>query len=58
MRMSRGNVNSSTEAAVSKMSSRQIINQTFNFLIREMGTFSSFVNILGAGPRPKQKQRN
>ena len=46
MRVSRVNVNSSTQAANSKISSRKIINRTFKFLIREMGTFSSFVNIL------------
>ena len=53
MRVSRTSVNASTEAAISKISSRKIINWTFNFCIREMWTFSSFVNVLGAGPRPK-----
>ena len=58
MRVFRAHIYPLTEEVISKKSSRKISSRTFNFLIRKMETFSSFVNILGASPRWKaNKQR-
>ena len=51
MRVFRAHIYPLTEEVISKKSSRKISSRTFNFLIRKMETFSSFVNILGASPR-------
>ena len=59
MRVFRAHIDPFTEEVISKKSSRKIISRTFNFLIRKMETFSSFVNILGPSPRSKaNKQRD
>ena len=58
IRVPLANVSSSFEAAISRISSRKMIIRTYNFLNREMRVLINFMHIFGAGPKPKQRQRN
>ena len=51
-------IKNSSVLPIRGISSRYITRRMFSGLSRAIGTFNGFENILGAGPNPKQRQRN
>ena len=53
-----GSVSSSFEEVISRILSRKIISRKYSFHNRKIGILVNFVDILGAGPKMKQRHRN